>query len=224
MGKIKMNKLIVDKELLIENFIGQVTYNNKESILNIKGHCILCDYNSASDLVINLEANSSLNYYRLRNNPLNTKTIINHNKNSQCIFKEAILNKDNNFNYNINVNMDADNSSNNVYLRVVNEFGYLHIIANGNVSKDTKNNILLEDLRGLNFNDNKLIIEPNMQILSNSVEANHNVTISNVNKDDLFYLNSKGISDLEAIKLLKNGFILGIFPLEIKEEIKKIIE
>ena len=63
-----------------------------------------------------------------------------------------------------------------------------------------------------------------MQILSNIVEANHNVTISNVNKDDLFYLNNKRISDLEATKLLKDGFILGIFPLEIKEEIQKIID
>ena len=224
MGKIKMNKLIVDKELLIENFIGQVTYSNKESIINISGQCTICDYDGNSDLIINLEANSSLNYYRLRKNPVNTKTIINHNKNSHCIFKEAILNNDSDFNYAIDVNMDSDNSNNNVYLRVVNEFGNSHIIANGNVNKETKNNILLEDLRGLNLNNNKLIIEPNMQILSNSVEANHNVTISNVNKDDLFYLNNKGISDLEATKLLKDGFILGIFPLEIKEEIQKIID
>ena len=218
-----MNKLIVDKELLIEDYKGQVSFQNKLGILNIKGYCTIYDFKNDNDLIINLENNSSLNYYRLRINPLTTQTIINHHQNSKCIFKEVILNNINDFNYNIDVNINTDNNINQVYLRVVNDSGNLNIIANGTVNKKTENNILLEDLRGLNLTNDKLIIEPNMQILSNNVEANHNVTISNVNKDDLFYLNSKGISQENALKILKDGFVLGIFPNELKAEIKKIL-
>lgn len=223
MGKIKMNKLIIDKEKLIEDYHGEIFYNSSV-IINIKGNCTLIDYESNNDLIINLDTNSSLNYYRIRKNPSNTKTIINHYKDSKCIFKESILNNKNDFNYEIDVNINNDKNINNIYLRVINELGNSHIIVNGNVLGNTHDNILLEDLRGLNLKDTNLIIEPNMEILSNDIEANHNVTISNVNKDDLRYLESKKVNNEQAINLLKNGFVFGMFPIELKENIKNILE
>ena len=62
-----------------------------------------------------------------------------------------------------------------------------------------------------------------MQINSLDVLANHKVTISNVKEEELFYLESKGVNKQDATKLLKEGFILGILPLEMQEKIKDYI-
>ncbi len=62
-----------------------------------------------------------------------------------------------------------------------------------------------------------------MQINSLDVSANHKVTISNVKDDELFYLESKGVNKEDATKLLKEGFILGILPSDMKEDIIKYL-
>jgi Fe-S cluster assembly scaffold protein SufB len=59
-----------------------------------------------------------------------------------------------------------------------------------------------------------------MYIDSNDVIANHNTTIGNINKDYLFYLNSKGIEDKQATNLIINGFIKSI----LNEYMNDIIE
>ena len=62
-----------------------------------------------------------------------------------------------------------------------------------------------------------------MQINSLDVSANHKVTISNVKDDELFYLESKGVNKEDATKLLKEGFVLGILPSDMKEDIIKYL-
>ena len=59
----------------------------------------------------------------------------------------------------------------------------------------------------LNINEGKSSIVPNMFINTKNVIANHAASITNINKDYLFYLNCKGIKDKECIKLIKNGFL-----------------
>ena len=60
-----------------------------------------------------------------------------------------------------------------------------------------------------------------MFINSNEVIANHNSTIGNINKDYLFYLNSKGIDNDEAKKLIILGFVKSILDTEMNELIDK---
>ena len=55
-----------------------------------------------------------------------------------------------------------------------------------------------------------------MFIDSNDVIANHNSTIGNIDKDYLFYLNSKGIDNETATKLIVDGFLKSV----LKENIK----
>ena len=60
-----------------------------------------------------------------------------------------------------------------------------------------------------------------MFIDSNDVIANHNSTIGNINKDYLFYLNSKGIENDNAKKLIISGFLKSILNSDMNEIIDK---
>ena len=112
-----------------------------------------------------------------------------------------------------------------VFIRVITlDNASVFVNASGYVSKDTLENEITEDVRAFNSESSKISILPNLIVDSNDVIANHNVTISNVNEDELFYLNSKGINNEDAIKLLRNGFMLSIFTDDkFKEIIKKYL-
>ena len=217
-----MNKLIVDKELDIKDYSGEISYTLSDNIINISGKCLLYDFNNSKNITINLNDNGYLEYYKIRNHVEDSNLLINQSNNTYLDYKEIIINNDT-FNYNINTILNGDNNVSKLSLRCLNEDGTANIKANGKVVDKTSNNELLEDLRGLNLNDNELIIKPDMQINSLDVVANHKVTISNVKEEELFYLESKGVSSKDAISLLKNGFILGILPDNMKEEIKEYI-
>ena len=68
----------------------------------------------------------------------------------------------------------------------------------------------------INLTDNECIINPNLYIDENDVTASHSAWIGTFKKEELFYLESRGISELEATKLLTKGFITN--NLEITEE------
>ena len=77
--------------------------------------------------------------------------------------------------------------------------------------KLTKNNVITEDIKGLNHGG-KITILPQMEINTHDILANHLVTISALNNNDLFYLQSKGISEAKAQEIILKGFITGTFP------------
>ena len=217
-----MNKIIVDKELDIKDSIGNITYTLSDNIINIEGKCTIYDFDNNKNITINMMDNSNLTYYKVRNKLEDTNLIITQNNDTYLDYKEIIINNDD-FKYNINTILKGKNNVSKVILRCLNESGNASIFANGRVEEKTTNNELLEDLRGLNASNNELIIKPDMQINSLDVSANHKVTISNVKDDELFYLESKGVNSSDATRLLKEGFILGILPLDMKEDIIKYL-
>ena len=78
----------------------------------------------------------------------------------------------------------------------------------------------------INLTDNECIINPNLYIDENDVTASHSAWIGTYKKEELFYLESRGIEKQEATKLLTKGFItnnLEITEAE-KEQIKTIID
>ena len=80
----------------------------------------------------------------------------------------------------------------------------------------------LEDIKVLLLNDEESIIIPNLLVSSNEIEVNHAATISGIDQNYLFYLNSKGISNEASEKLIKNGYLVG--NLDITKEQKERIE
>ena len=62
-------------------------------------------------------------------------------------------------------------------------------------------------------------IEPILEIDTNEVEASHFVTIGTYDEESLLYLNSLGIKENDAKKLLKKSFMLSIFDDNFKKEV-----
>lgn len=92
------------------------------------------------------------------------------------------------------------------------------------IPKNVKETSANQYNRIINLTDNKCIIKPNLYIDSYDVEANHSALIGNFSDDEMFYLNSRGIDNKNATKLLIKGFLLsGVNVKETRNVINKTI-
>ena len=81
-------------------------------------------------------------------------------------------------------------------------------------AQKTKANLKIANL--ILSDEAKITALPEMEILPQDVKCSHSATISNLNKEQLYFLKSRGISKNEATKLLVTGFLEEI--LKIKNE------
>jgi len=68
---------------------------------------------------------------------------------------------------------------------------------------------------------------PYIEVKNNSAIVEHEASTSRISEDQLFYLQSRGVSQEESISLLVNGFCKDVFkelPLEFAVEAVKLIE
>jgi Fe-S cluster assembly protein SufB len=68
---------------------------------------------------------------------------------------------------------------------------------------------------------------PDMQIMSDKVSIVHEASVGKINPDQLFYLQSRGISKNDALNLIVNGFIepfVRELPMEYAFELNRLIE
>lgn len=88
---------------------------------------------------------------------------------------------------------------------------------NSNASQKNTNLLLSDTVQAFSF--------PSLEILTDDVVCHHGSTTSRINRDHLFYAQSRGLSMIDAEHMLANGFIQNFFD-EIEklgqcEEIKK---
>lgn len=218
-----MNILEVNSSNLeINNKVCKLNINTDKLNLEINGNVCIYDINRNKNLELNIIVNedATLTYYMYSSNNFETKIINIDNKNkSKTNFNYSFIN-DKDCKLEINNNIIANDINSDIKVRgVAKDKSNIIIDSNGYVKKDTLNNEFNEDLRGLNLDDGMVKIYPNMFIDTNDVIANHNSTIGNINKDYLFYLNSKGINNEESRKLIVSGFINSILDDNIKENL-----
>lgn len=121
----------------------------------------------------------------------------------------------------INTELIEDGGYAKVNVRGINESdGEIAIKMNGSIKKGSKECRMDEFAKIINKSEKSNILIPNLLVDTNDVEANHGVAISNIDKNELLYLNSKGIMDSDAIKLIEKGFLLSIIPESEREKIK----
>jgi Fe-S cluster assembly protein SufB len=68
---------------------------------------------------------------------------------------------------------------------------------------------------------------PYLEVKNNSAVIEHEATTSRISEDQLFYLQSRGLSSEDSISMLVNGFCKEVFkelPLEFSVEAVKLIE
>lgn len=224
-----MNKMVIDREeFILDNYDGEIEIIVDKLVLTIKGHVILKEWindNSNLDLTINMEDDAELVYERFGVTCNNSRVVINQCNNSKVSFKESFI-ANTNSKLKIENNITGNNNISEVIARLTaKENSEVVVDATLNVLEGTVNNEVKEDLKGLELENSKIVIIPNMLVASEEVMANHFVSIGNVSEEDLFYLTSKGLSENNARKLLETGFLISEFnDEELKDKIKEYIK
>lgn len=176
------------------------------------------------ELIIDIKDNASIvvNYFS-HIKDLKSNINIKIGKNSSIIFNHAYINENN---YELNIKIEYLNESSNVMVRIngLNDNGLSIVNIDGTLKENNNNNVLDEKIKLLNINNGKSISRPNMFIKTSKIIANHENTIGNINKDEIFYLMSKGLNLNSAKELICTGFLVDIIEDQsIKEEIKEYL-
>lgn len=227
-----MNKILIDKEnnIEIKDNAVELDIQVKDLTLNIKGNVLIQELskkdNEELNLTINIEPKSSLIYNRfILHNKANNNITINQDNTSNVSFNYSSIVTDK-VELTINSNLKGNDNETSIKVASVTEqSGKVIITSTADVLPKIENNNLLESIRILLLNDEESICIPNLLVSSNEVEVNHAATISGIPQDYLFYLNSKGLSNDAATKLIKNGYLLNNLDINknIKEQIMELI-
>lgn len=227
-----MNKLLIDKEnnIEIKDNAVELDIQVKDLNINIKGNVLIQEIcnkdNEELNLTLNIEPKSSLIYNRfILHNKANNNITINQDNTSNVSFNYSIVATDK-VELTINSSLTGNDNETSIKVASVTENnGKVIITSTADVLPKIENNNLLESIKILLLNDEESICIPNLLVSSNEVEVNHAATISGIPQDYLFYLNSKGLSNEAATKLIKNGYLINNLDINknIKEQIMELI-
>ncbi len=135
----------------------------------------------------------------------------------EYIFKSICTYKEN---YDYVINHNCQNTISNITNNGVNKSGAMNIQISGYIPKNIIGCTCNQNNRIINLTNNKCEIRPNLYIDCDDVNANHSALIGKFDDNEMFYLNSRGISEIDATNLLIKGFILN--GMENEDILKKI--
>lgn len=92
------------------------------------------------------------------------------------------------------------------------------------VLENMNNSYLNQSNRIINLTEHECKINPNMYIDCFDVTANHSAFIGGFKEEELFYLQSRGITEIDATKLLIRGFLTSNLDDDQKERYNKTID
>mgnify|MGYP002440098646 FL=1 len=209
-----------EDNIVLDNEIVELEFKTLKCNLTIKGSVWIDDLNNNSleELNITLLDGSRLLYNKYTKDIKNLKINILENNDTTLEFNYSLYQS-----IKASIILDSkvlgnnNKCSMNVY-GVSDKDGAIVVNATGSVLENIKDNDLLENIRILMLNDSENVIVPNLLVGSNEVSVNHNATISSLDMNYLYYLNSKGLSYEEAKKLIVKGFLKSKLKLRKKEE------
>ena len=210
-----------EDNIVLDNEIVELEFKTLKCNLTIKGSVLIDDLNNNSleELNITLLDGSRLLYNKYTKDIKNLKINILENNDTTLEFNYSLYQS-----IKASIILDSkvlgnnNKCSMNVY-GVSDKDGAIVVNATGSVLENIKDNDLLENIRILMLNDSENVIVPNLLVGSNEVSVNHNATISSLDMNYLYYLNSKGLSYEEAKKLIVKGFLKSKLKLRKKEEL-----
>ena len=179
--------VFLQKQLQNDSFTHKINlFLNKQA--HFKGHSIAEQTNMIRENVFGQlnEKESNLEWYVITNlvkdNQVHRNIIIHHlasHTTSRQVFKNVL----------------QDNSISSVSGNIIIGKDIAQVDAN-----QLMNNLILSDTSKANC-------RPNIQIFSDDVKCSHGVTMGQMNKDQIFYLQSRGISITQAKQILVKAFL-----------------
>ena len=186
----------------------------------------LCLSNTKSFLYFesNQHDKSSLSLISFQSNNLHIRNEYFSSLGKECNLNLSGINLNNmgvNDNYSFIQHLKPSTSSNEVFKSIVDGGAttnfqgkiYVDSIAQKTDGYQMSRSLLLDDKSKAN---NK----PELEIYADDVKCSHGSTVSKINKNQIYYFNSRGISRDEAIKILKKAFLIEVLNLCRNQEIK----
>lgn len=227
--KIKENKVTIDirentnikiEKVLFDKYIFNI-YNSNLNILNIL----------EDEKDINLEINifeGNISFNNISYNSLNMNLEVNLNEKDSLfdLYNSVICNKD--VTYNIKVKHNKSYTISNVYNNAVTkDDGSICFNVSSYAPKKSKYCNINQDSKIISLNKtNKNSINPVLLIDEFESNAKHAAFIGDFNKNELFYLMTRGINEKDAKDSLIKGLLIGTLDVcfNEKEIIKKKYE
>ena len=165
--------------------------------------------NDSQDLNYEVNDNEMLiiNYFNKQAQNMNIN--ISQNGNSYVVINYSCLTYDD-IDININGNMLGNNNRCVINVRTLAENNHASVNVCVKAGQDTIGNEIVEDLKGIN-EKGSITFMPILEIDTNEVDASHYVTIGSFDENELFYLQTKGLSLASAVAMLKKSFIYNLF-------------
>lgn len=222
-----MNTIHIDNNSSLTSLIisedTNIFYTSTSSNITIEilNDCKVFEYIKDSNIEINYKMKSSLYLNRFVIDS-SVKSIIDLDKEGIDLkyYYSNINILDNK--YEITVNHNKKRTTSSVINHGINlKDSKLDYMVNGKVMNDANQVICNQDSKIILTNDNNCLIKPNLIIDNDDVIANHSSYIGYFKKDEIFYLKTRGINELDSEKLLVKSFLIG--NMDISYEIRKII-
>lgn len=226
-----MNKLLVNSEEEINNLVieedTELVFNFNDTSRdiyivvedNICLNIVDISFNTSNKINITLKNDSRVIYNKLSINSGDYIYTLLDGEYSNVVINNSVVNNDdtkmkfviehNNTNTSSNLsNHGVNNSSGTLYFNVDSKINRSASLA----CADQENKII-----NLVKGDSKIL--PNLLVDNYDVSASHSAYISDFDKESMFYLKSRGISEKDARRLLLEGFLIG--NLDVDDETKK---
>ena len=226
-----MNKLLVNSEEEINNLVieedTELVFNFNDTSRdiyivvedNICLNIVDISFNTSNKINITLKNDSRVIYNKFSINSGDYIYTLLYGEYSNVVINNSVVNNDdtkmkfviehNNTNTSSNLsNHGVNNSSGTLYFNVDSKINRSASLA----CADQENKII-----NLVKGDSKIL--PNLLVDNYDVSASHSAYISDFDKESMFYLKSRGISEKDARRLLLEGFLIG--NLDVDDETKK---
>lgn len=204
-----MNKIIVNNNYIeLDNGYFFIECSN-DLVVNIK-ECsdvkiVMINDNMNYSIKFNVNNNSKLVI-----NSLSRDSLINYNfyigNKASLVFNNSCLSIKNHIN---NIFIDHDNNSSSYIYNNGLNYGNnkLYFNIDGIIDKNKKNINVSQNSMIINYKDCDSKIIPNLIIDSCDINASHSAYIGEFNKDNIFYMQTRGISDDNITKMLSEAFM-----------------
>lgn len=188
------------------------------------------DSDKSLDFTATLKKDSKLFVYNIittSNNAVINETIDILDEHSEVEVINLFLgDNDSNITSNILINHHVKNTESNLAIYAIAKDNSKMIINNNAWIKNGSHKAIVhQKAKGLTLSKTSSIkAQPNLYIDEYDVIASHACAIGSINKDDLFYLMSRGLSEVESSKLIVMGFVSPILDHIKNQELNKEIK
>lgn len=233
-----MNNLVIDNKddindiVITEDTCLSINFENSNKYLNINvidGVCLKVfefSKDTSNKIIYHLGTDSNVILNKIAFNCSDVIDVYLDGERSNLEFYNSVLNESDNV-YVQNIYHNASLTKSNIKNHGVNiKDRVFHFLVNGIVSKNAIETDLNQDNKIINLENGKSFIFPNLIVDDNCVNASHSAYIGDFKKDEIFYLQSRGISYQNCRKLLLRGFILNHMDLKEDdlERVDKLLE